>query len=224
MTRRIRHFAPQSAATDKGGRTQGRILAAAAQLFAERGYDGASIREVEAAARVNRGVVTYHFGNKKELWKAAFGFTFSPYLEELRSKAELLRALDPEARALFLIAGFVRTSAERPHMNRMMIQENFSASWRSKWIAEKLLAPARELYREINEGDPVLQLFDGDPHLRYALLGACNMVFSHPYEVKSLYQLDVYDAAFVDRHVATVVELFRSWLTTSAATKENRHV
>lgn len=48
--------------------TQTRILDAAEQLFADRGYDGASIRDVAAAAGVQVHAVGYHFGPKETLF------------------------------------------------------------------------------------------------------------------------------------------------------------
>lgn len=55
----------------KGGRTDAirdRILNAAERLFADRGYDGTSIRDVAAAANVQINAVGYHFGPKDALF------------------------------------------------------------------------------------------------------------------------------------------------------------
>ncbi len=55
----------------KGGRTdqtRDRILDAAERLFADRGYDGTSIRDVAAAADVQINAVGYHFGPKEALF------------------------------------------------------------------------------------------------------------------------------------------------------------
>jgi AcrR family transcriptional regulator len=45
-----------------------RILRAAARLYALRGYEGTSIREIAAAAAVTKPLVHYHFGSKAELF------------------------------------------------------------------------------------------------------------------------------------------------------------
>ncbi|HET9692989.1 MAG TPA: TetR family transcriptional regulator [Steroidobacteraceae bacterium] len=50
--------------------TRERILDAAEQLFAERGYHGVSIRDVTGAAEVDVALVAYHFGNKHGLLDA----------------------------------------------------------------------------------------------------------------------------------------------------------
>jgi AcrR family transcriptional regulator len=50
--------------------TRHRILDAAGALFAVRGYDAVSIREITGAAEVNTAAVNYHFRNKEELYIA----------------------------------------------------------------------------------------------------------------------------------------------------------
>ncbi len=52
--------------------TRQRILGAAEELFAERGFAGASLRQVTAAAHVNLAAVNYHFGSKDNLIEEVF--------------------------------------------------------------------------------------------------------------------------------------------------------
>ncbi|WHZ18428.1 MAG: putative transcriptional regulator for fatty acid degradation FadQ, TetR family [Rhodanobacteraceae bacterium] len=52
--------------------TRQRILGAAEELFAERGFAGASLRQVTAAAKVNLAAVNYHFGSKDNLIEEVF--------------------------------------------------------------------------------------------------------------------------------------------------------
>jgi AcrR family transcriptional regulator len=51
--------------------TEARILAAARQLFAERGYERTTIRAVAAAAGVDGGLVMHYFGSKGGLFSRA---------------------------------------------------------------------------------------------------------------------------------------------------------
>lgn len=52
--------------------TKERILAAAEVLFAQRGFDGASLRQLTATAGVNLAAVNYHFGSKDKLVEEVF--------------------------------------------------------------------------------------------------------------------------------------------------------
>ncbi|MHB1921122.1 MAG: TetR/AcrR family transcriptional regulator [Chitinophagaceae bacterium] len=46
------------------------ILEAAEQLFAEKGYEGTSVRDIARQARVNIAMISYYFGSKEKLFGA----------------------------------------------------------------------------------------------------------------------------------------------------------
>lgn len=52
--------------------TRKRLLDTAEKLFAEKGFDAVSIREITSKAEVHLGSVNYHFGSKKELYHEIF--------------------------------------------------------------------------------------------------------------------------------------------------------
>jgi AcrR family transcriptional regulator len=52
------------------------------RMFAEQGYDGASLRQLTAAAGVNLAAVNYHFGSKEGLLAAIFESRCRPMNEE----------------------------------------------------------------------------------------------------------------------------------------------
>lgn len=56
--------------------TRTRILDAAEKLFAQHGYDGASLRAITSAAGVNLAAVNYHFRSKEALLGAVLGRRF----------------------------------------------------------------------------------------------------------------------------------------------------
>lgn len=51
---------------------RGRLVNAALRLFAEKGYEAASTREICEAAGVNISAIRYYFGDKAGLYRAAF--------------------------------------------------------------------------------------------------------------------------------------------------------
>ena len=55
-----------------GDESRARILASAGQLFAERGYNGVSTRELATAAGANVSAIAYYFRGKKGLYRAVF--------------------------------------------------------------------------------------------------------------------------------------------------------
>jgi AcrR family transcriptional regulator len=51
--------------------TKARLLEAAGEEFAKRGFDGATVRSICARAGVNLAAVNYHFGDKEQLYTCA---------------------------------------------------------------------------------------------------------------------------------------------------------
>src|SRR5215469_8940899 len=80
--------------------TRERLLLAAADVFARRGYDGTRVADIAAAADVSQGALYAHFGSKAELLVAALR------KHGRRLLADLLAA-DPErpVSELLLLAG-----------------------------------------------------------------------------------------------------------------------
>ena len=64
--------------------TKSKILDAAEHLFADKGFNGTSLREITSLAEVNLAAVNYHFGSKKELIKSVM----SRYMNELSPQLE----------------------------------------------------------------------------------------------------------------------------------------
>src|SRR5574337_550190 len=72
---RLNRVTPQRPSTlpvNAANSTRDRILGAAEKLFAERGFDGASLRQLTSAAGVNLAAVNYHFGSKEKLVEEVF--------------------------------------------------------------------------------------------------------------------------------------------------------
>jgi AcrR family transcriptional regulator len=64
-------------AAKPAGDTQARVLEAASELFAERGFAGTTIREIAQRAEVNVASGHYHFGSKLELYHEAVRAQFA---------------------------------------------------------------------------------------------------------------------------------------------------
>lgn len=58
--------------------TRGAIIAAAREMFAERGYERASIRAIAASAGVDPALVHHFFGAKEQVFVAAMNFPIDP--------------------------------------------------------------------------------------------------------------------------------------------------
>jgi len=73
--------------------TRDRVLDVAERLFAKRGLDAVSIRDIIGAAEVNLGAINYHFGTKERLIVAVLERRLAPLSEQrLRGLAAVEKA------------------------------------------------------------------------------------------------------------------------------------
>ncbi|MFJ1857502.1 TetR family transcriptional regulator [Streptomyces anulatus] len=109
---------------ERAARTRQAVLEAAADEFAERGYEGASLQRMVWRAATSIGALTFHFGNKTALAEevsAAGHARFESCLEDLAAAPDPLRELRTLIGALARLAHedtFVRATrrleADRP--------------------------------------------------------------------------------------------------------------
>jgi AcrR family transcriptional regulator len=69
--------------------TRGALIAAAAQVFARRGFDGASLEEIADAAGYTRGAIYKNFGSKEELFLAVSERDFAMRLQSFSERLDL---------------------------------------------------------------------------------------------------------------------------------------
>ncbi|UAW96993.1 TetR family transcriptional regulator [Halopseudomonas nanhaiensis] len=69
-----------------------RILDAAEQLFAEKGFAETSLRLITSKAGVNLAAVNYHFGSKKALIQAVFVRFLNPFVNSLEAELDRQQA------------------------------------------------------------------------------------------------------------------------------------
>src|SRR5262245_63242469 len=100
--------------------TREALLSAGAELFAERGYDGVRVAAIADRAGVNKAMISYHFGGKRQLYLAIVKATFS----EIVSRAEqLAKSTRPAPEVLReMIAAMAEVGARR-HVFGMMLRE-----------------------------------------------------------------------------------------------------
>jgi AcrR family transcriptional regulator len=91
----LAHSRPVRLAPTEGGRgaeTRERLLDAAERIFAERGFEGASIRAVTQAAGASVSAANYHFGSKEALLRETLLRRVGPLNERRLARLDALEA------------------------------------------------------------------------------------------------------------------------------------
>lgn len=91
------------------------LLNAAEQLFAERGLEGASVRDITKAAKANLGAVNYHFGTKDGLILAVFSRRLKPLNLRRLALLDAVEAAGEGGLSLeAVLEAFLRPMVEQP--------------------------------------------------------------------------------------------------------------
>lgn len=105
----------------RGEETRAALLAAGRTLFAQKGFDGTSVRDITRVAGTNLGAITYHFGSKRGLYGEVLQTGFTAMVDRVGAVAAsggpALERLDR------VIEVIVEHVAKNPEIPRLMLQE-----------------------------------------------------------------------------------------------------
>jgi len=124
--------------------TRGAILDAAIAEFAERGFEGASIRAIADRLGLQHPLITYHYRSKDILWRAAAEHAFAQIRAGWDTSAPENSDLPPLDRLREEYATLFRYTVAFPEFHRFMRQEAFTNNPRLKWVAKTVVAPLLE--------------------------------------------------------------------------------
>ena len=129
------------------------VLDAVLDAFAERGFDGTSVRELSRDLQVSHNLIPQRFGSKDDLWRAAVDHGFGRLVVTL---ADLpgpdLPGPDDLARLRAMVVAFVEANAERPALLRIINQEAASPGPRLDYLFDAYIEPVREFGASVLEG------------------------------------------------------------------------
>jgi len=187
--------------------TRERILKAAREAFAEKGFLGASTRDIARRADANQGLITYHFSTKEELWRAAADSLFTELGDRLTEQMKAVGASLEHDKARAAIREYVRFAADYPELFRLLVDEGRVDDERLRWLIKTHMKPryeaiARNLLQVAGLDEAAL------PHAFYALAGAASLIFAVAPECRLLTGLNPTTKAAIERHADFVAQMF----------------
>jgi TetR/AcrR family transcriptional regulator len=148
-----------------GLNTRGMILASARKIFAAKGVDGTSVREVALAAKVNTAMIYYHFLDKEDLYRSVLVDSFSA-LTAIWDNTIFKSPVPVRQKIGKYIEGYIQFHQANEDLRRIMAMEFASSGGDITWLCEKFFADnfsrLTRLFREgirnheINKVDPSL--------------------------------------------------------------------
>jgi AcrR family transcriptional regulator len=122
-------------------RSRAAILTAAEELFAERGFDAASLADVALAAGLSRGAPNYFFGSKEQLYVAVLERVFQEREQATREACQPLVAwADGDLGGSLenalgrAVAGYLEFLLRRPSFLRLLQREELAGGSRLREV------------------------------------------------------------------------------------------
>jgi AcrR family transcriptional regulator len=132
--------------------TRRRILNHAAALFAERGFEKVTVREICRAARANVAAVNYHFGDKRSLYLAVVRSAIDIMRETNELSIEAGRGATPEDQLRAYVRVFMtRMTTKGPHswIHKLMTRELEEATDAFELVIREVIEPRQQYLSEI---------------------------------------------------------------------------
>jgi AcrR family transcriptional regulator len=123
-------------------RTLAKILAHATDVFYEKGYEGASIRDLSRASGMSLAGLYYYFDTKERLLYLIQKHTFSTIVERLRERLE--RISDAEERIRVLVLNHLEYFLSNPKSMKVLSHEDDALK---NGFGSEIASIKREYYR-----------------------------------------------------------------------------
>jgi AcrR family transcriptional regulator len=196
----------QSEATAQ--QTRQRIIQSARTLFAARGFEAVSLRDIAVHCGVSHGLIGHHFGSKEDIWRAVIDATLQEFLAVITPLVEAAKAGDRAAlptvkevsRSVIAICG------RYPEVPRLLLHESVEGGPRLSYFMTQL-APLRALMRPLIEtvrSEGELPQFSQETYL-LALLMLGTMPFALAAFSSTLCAVDMLAPEQVEQHADRVI-------------------
>ncbi|MFQ5698219.1 MAG: TetR/AcrR family transcriptional regulator [Myxococcota bacterium] len=198
----------------RGERTRERILSVAEKLFAERGFAGASLRDVAGRVGIRTPSLYNHFSSKEALYEAVLSRAIRPLVELLSDVA----ARDaPRQSSRVIVERVMEHLRQHPLLPRLVQQEVVCGGERlspalREWLGP-IFAHAHHLTRERSRRwSP-----DEIPHVVLAIYNAVLGYFTMAPLCAEIGGLDLLSSAALERQTRILGELAESLLSKTEA-------
>lgn len=201
--------------------TQQKLLDAAIEAFSENGFKGTSTRDIAARAGVHHPLITYHFKNKDQLWRAAADHIFSAFTRSLSKSLEENRNMDAKKRMSAMIYAYVNYAKSQPALHKVMVQEASCPSPRLEWLIDTHLKPFFEAsFSLLGELQDLGIAPAGNPALLFNMIRlSSGGLLALGNELKESSNIDIEDPRTLDEIAAMVIRVFLPGEMPAAAAK-----
>ena len=192
--------------------TQQKLLDAAIEAFSESGFKGTSTRDIADRAGVHHPLITYHFKNKDQLWRAAADRIFREFNISLVKATADVPESQPRARAETFVRTYVRYAHKQPALHKFILQESSQPSARLDWLIDSHLKPLFEVVvKSLRELQELGIAPPGDPAILFNMIRvSAGGLLALSAEIKGTSNIDLDSDAALDELADMIIRCFLS--------------
>lgn len=189
--------------------TRARILQHARDAFAEKGFDGASTRDIARDAGVTHSMITYHFGTKDALWREAVRDMFALIDRQVNAPDLYAQEPDPIARFREQARRYTRYCAQHPEHARITIAETIRGGPRLEWMIEEFVKQNHAGFMPQLKALMQAGILPEVPpaSLLYAIVGMAQLPFVLAREAQGALGYDFTQEEAIERHADAILAL-----------------
>ncbi len=186
------------------------LLKAALKAFALSGFDGTNVKQLGQEAGIAPSLFYYHFKDKTGLWQTTLQFVSNKLGQEMKPEKIGSSTDKPIDFLKKWMRTYVYFSANYPEFHQIISFEMAHPSSRADWLLEHILQPLHaDLQKQISDlQDAGLIKKMPIANLVSIVIGAANVFFNQGYQMKKLYEVDVFEEVAITQHIDTVIDLF----------------
>ncbi len=129
--------------------TKARILAAAEEVFAAKGFAGASTREIAEKAGVNISSLHYHWESKETLYFAVFQDVYDRIVQVIRLALENVRPTKQRRNTIEIVMGTLFDFfADHPNIPQLLVRRLVENDEGHTDIEKRVLVPAWNVFAQ----------------------------------------------------------------------------
>lgn len=147
-------------------KAQEKILKAAQQLFAERGFWGTSVQDIADRAQVNKAMLFYYFKSKENLYFTLLDRILTGVIATLKRQIETQTVPGEKLKSLFDLYGDLATEPQHFDLFKILFQDIMGPCDRVKDSIKEHIGQVNSLVEDvIAQGISTGEFRDADPHL-----------------------------------------------------------
>jgi AcrR family transcriptional regulator len=195
-----------------------RLIDAAIELFAKKGYEGTSVRDLATAAGVNVAAVSYHFGSKDDLYHESLRAclagckTMKELMQvhlEAAQRTKTRKAAEEALRGCIQDFLHVLTSPEARH-SHLVMREQSEGKARFEPVIREFFQPVGIILREVilmlAPGLSLMQVF----MVISGIIGQCLHIYKARVSYRVLAGVDSHSPEYIEmasKHIAHLTAL-----------------